>query len=63
MVIFINIIGGLPASMTEFTSSLENSSSTNNFGTLVLDYGIYLLIVGVIILVQESYKRVNIVFR
>jgi len=61
MVIFINIIGGLPASMTEFTSSLENSSSTNNFGTLVLDYGIYLLIVGVIILVQESYKRVNIV--
>lgn len=61
MVIFINIIGGLPASMTEFTSSLENSSSTNNFGTLFLDYGIYLLIVGVIILVQESYKRVNIV--
>ena len=61
MVIFINIIGGLPASMTEFTSSLENSSSTNNFGILFLDYGIYLLIVGVIILVQESYKRVNIV--
>jgi|TARA_B110000003_G_scaffold53140_1_gene52855 preprotein translocase subunit SecY len=61
MVIFINIIGGLPASMSEFTASLENSSSANNFGTLFLDYGIYLLIVGVIILVQESYKRVNIV--
>ena len=61
MVIFINIIGGLPASMSEFTSSLKNSSSVNNFGTLFLDYGIYILIVGVIILVQESYKRVNIV--
>jgi len=61
MVIFINIIGGLPASMAEFTSNLENSSSVNNFGTLFLDYGIYILIVGVIILVQESYKRVNIV--
>jgi len=61
MVIFINIIGGLPASMTEFTASLKTSSSINNFGTLFLDYGIYLLIVGVIIVVQESYKRVNIV--
>jgi len=61
MVIFINIIGGLPANIAEFTSSLEKFSSLNNFGTLFLDYSIYLVIVGIIILVQESYKRVNIV--
>jgi preprotein translocase subunit SecY len=61
MVIFINIIGGLPANIAEFTSSLEHSSSLNNFATLLIDYSIYLVIVGIIILVQESYKRVNIV--
>jgi preprotein translocase subunit SecY len=33
----------------------------NNFVALFLSYFIYILIVGVIILVQESYKRVGIV--
>jgi preprotein translocase subunit SecY len=61
LVIFINIIGGLPASVKEFTSSFEKSSSINNIGTLFVDYSIYLVIVGIIILVQESYKRVSIV--
>jgi preprotein translocase subunit SecY len=78
MVILINIIGGLPASMSEFKPSLEVSSlvktigivlnlendnvgAVSKFGTLFLNYGIYLLIFGVVILVQESYKRVNIV--
>jgi preprotein translocase subunit SecY len=61
MIIFINIIGGLPANITEFKSSLDNLSSMNNFVALFLSYFIYILIVGVIILVQESYKRVGIV--
>ena len=61
MVIFINIIGGLPANVNEFTSSFENNSSINNLGTLFFDYAIYVVIIGIIILVQESYKRVNIV--
>jgi preprotein translocase subunit SecY len=61
MIIFINIIGGLPANITEFTSSLENSSSLNNFGALFLSYALYLVIVGIIVLVQDSYKRVSIV--
>jgi len=61
MVIFINIIGGLPANINEFTSSFENNSSINNLGTLFFDYAIYVVIIGIIILVQESYKRVNIV--
>ena len=61
MIIFINIIGGLPANISEFRSSLENSSSTINFAGLFIAYAIYLLIVAVIVLVQDSYKRVNIV--
>jgi preprotein translocase subunit SecY len=61
MIIFINIIGGLPANITEFTSNIENSSSVNNFAALFLAYAIYLVIVAIIVLVQDSYKRVNIV--
>ena len=61
MIIFINIIGGLPASLADFKSSLENSSSTNNFVALFISYAVYILIVGIIILVQDSYKRVSIV--
>jgi len=61
MIIFINIIGGLPANLSQSTSSLEQSSSVSNFLTLLLAYAIYLIIVAIIVLVQESYKRVNIV--
>ena len=59
MVLFINIIGGLPANVKEFTSSFANSSAVNNFKTLFVDYSIYIVIVGIIILVQESYKKVK----
>jgi preprotein translocase subunit SecY len=61
MIIFINILGGLPASISEFNSSLENSSSINNFVTLSSAYIIYIIIVALIVLVQDSYKKVNIV--
>ena len=61
MIIFINIIGGLPANITEFIKGLGNYSAVNNFTTLLLSYGIYLVIVAIIVLVQDSYKRVNIV--
>jgi preprotein translocase subunit SecY len=61
MIIFINIIGGLPANITEFTGNLEKSSSISNFGALFLAYAIYLVIVAIIVLVQDSYKKVNIV--
>merc|ERR1712032_298146 len=44
-----------------FRTGLGNSSALNNFTTLLLAYGIYLVIVAIIVLVQDSYKRVNIV--
>ena len=61
MIIFINIIGGLPANITEFNSSFENLSSIKSFGALFLSYAVYLVIVAIIVLVQDSYKRVQIV--
>ena len=61
MIIFINILGGLPASISEFNSSLGNSSSMSNFATLSSAYVIYLVIVALIVLVQDSYKKVSIV--
>ena len=61
MIIFINIIGGLPASLTEFSASLKSSASLNNFFTFVIVYIVYLGIVGIIVLVQDSYKKVDIV--
>ena len=61
MIIFINIIGGLPANLTEFNSSFENLSSLKNFGALSISYLVYLVIVAIIVLVQDSYKRVQIV--
>jgi preprotein translocase subunit SecY len=61
MIIFINIIGGLPSSIKEFTSNFGNSSSIDYFTAIFLAYTVYLLIVMIVILVQESYKKVSIV--
>jgi preprotein translocase subunit SecY len=53
MIIFINIIGGIP---TNF-GKLEAGNPAVLFGA----YLIYLAIVSLIVVVQDSYKRVNIV--
>jgi len=53
MIIFINIIGGIP---TNF-GKLEAGNPLVLFGA----YLIYLAIVSLIVVVQDSYKRVNIV--
>jgi len=61
MIIFINIIGGLPANITEFTNGLENSSAMGNIAALLIALFVYFAIVALIVLVQDSYKKVNIV--
>jgi preprotein translocase subunit SecY len=61
MIIFINIIGGIPANLGDFFKNLNNTSNVNNFLTLLLAYAIYLIIVSIIVVVQDSYKKVNIV--
>lgn len=61
MIIFINIIGGLPPNINEISKNLDSTSSLNAVGTLLFAFLIYLLIVSIIVLVQDSYKKVNIV--
>jgi len=55
MIIFINIIGGIPASFSKF------NAQENSVITVAVAYVIYLLIVSLIVLVQDSYKKINIV--
>jgi len=61
MIIFINIIGGLPSSFSEFSKNLNSVDSLNTLFILTLAILTYLFIVCLIILVQDSYKRINIV--
>lgn len=61
MIIFINIIGGLPAGITEFTNNLNSTNSINSLLVVASILFVYLLIVCIIVLVQDSYKKVNIV--
>ncbi len=58
MIIFINIIGGLPPSINEFAKNLEGGP---NLLILILIFAIYLLIVSIIVVVQDSYKKISIV--
>ncbi len=61
MIIFINIIGGLPANFSNAAQSVNEPSMVNNSLIFIVGYLVYLLIVSVIVLVQDSYKKINIV--
>jgi preprotein translocase subunit SecY len=61
MIIFINIIGSIPANFNEFVQNLNNTSSINNIVTTMFVFLFYLFIVCMIVLVQESSKKIDIV--
>lgn len=61
MIIFINIIGGLPANFNGFLKELNSPSGINGILSVGSIFLVYLTIVCVIILVQDAYKKINIV--
>lgn len=61
MIIFINIIGGLPANFNGFLKELNGPSGINGILSVGAIFLVYLTIVCVIILVQDAYKKINIV--
>jgi preprotein translocase subunit SecY len=61
MIIFINIIGSIPTNFNEFVKELNSTSSINSILTTAFVFLLYLIIVCMIVLVQESYKKINIV--
>merc|ERR1712127_320693 len=60
MVIFINIIGSIPANYNEFVQNLTSTSSTTNIAIIATVFTLYLFIVCMIVLVQEAYKKIDI---
>jgi preprotein translocase subunit SecY len=61
MIIFINIVGGIPANLGNLGDSLNNDPNANGVLLIAIAYAIYLVILSLIVLVQNSYKRINIV--
>jgi preprotein translocase subunit SecY len=61
MIIFINIIGGIPANLTEFFTNANQGSNLSNLLVLGLSYIFYLAVVSIIVFVQYSYKKINII--
>jgi preprotein translocase subunit SecY len=61
MIIFINIIGGIPINFNEFAQNINSETSVNNLLTTFLVFVVYLLIVSIIVVVQDSYKKIDIV--
>jgi preprotein translocase subunit SecY len=59
MIIFMNIVSGLPSNLTQF--SFDNLSSIKNLSSLFISYLVYFGIVILVVLVQDSYKKVQIV--
>ena len=59
MILFMNIASGLPSNLTQF--SFDNLSSIKNLSALFISYLVYFGIVILVVLVQYSYKRVEIV--
>jgi preprotein translocase subunit SecY len=61
MIIFINIIGSIPNSFSEFSTKLTSSSYLGTIILLAQGLLIYLFIVFIIVLFQDAYKKINIV--
>ena len=62
MIIFINIVGGLPNSLNNISNKISiNESLSNNIVLFLESFLIYLFIVTVIIIFQDAYKKIDII--
>ena len=61
MIIFINIVGSIPASFGEFSNKFIGASYFETFSLVGQGLIIYLFLVFVIVLFQDAYKKINIV--
>ena len=62
MIIFINIVGGIPNSLNNISNKISiNESLSSNLILFLESFLIYLFIVTVIIIFQDAYKKVNII--
>ena len=61
MIIFINIIGSIPSNFNEISKKLGSDAGINGLVATGEALIIYLLVVLIIVLVQDSYKKITIV--
>jgi preprotein translocase subunit SecY len=62
MIIFINIIGGIPNSLSNISNKISvNASFSSNITLFLESFLIYLFIVTIIIIFQDSYKKIYII--
>jgi len=61
MLIFINIVGGIPSNLGKLGDTLNNEATLSSVGIIAFVYLVYLSFVALIVLVQDAYKRVDIV--
>ena len=61
MIIFINILGGIPNTFNEYSKTIAANSYLDTILLLTKGTIIYLFIVFIIVLFQDAYKRINIV--
>jgi len=61
MLIFINIVGGIPNSFGELSNVFTNATYFENLAIILQGLGIYSLLVLVVIFFQDAYKRIDIV--
>ena len=61
MLIFINIVGSIPNSFSELSSALFQASYLDNARIFFQCLAFYFFVVSVIILFQDSYKRIDII--
>ena len=62
MIIFINIVGGIPNSLSNIGNKISINESLSSNAILFLEsFLIYLFIVTVIIIFQDAYKKIDII--
>ena len=61
MIIFINIIGSIPNNFNELNRTIVNTGYFKLFGFLAQAITLYLLVVLIVILFQDAYKKISIV--
>ena len=61
MIIFINIVGSIPNSFSEFSKKLTGAYYLSTISLIGQGLLVYLFIVFIIVLFQDAYKKINIV--
>ena len=61
MIIFINIVGGIPNNIQNFSTTFLNDNLLEIFSSGLKNISIYLFIVLAIIFFQDSYKKIQLI--